>query len=187
MKNWIQQLFNKKQPVKVNEVLKRSSQYQDKYDKWANDFIHQSKWRDYYIAIKNGVEQPSNAGNVLYSTYNGSHALALFDPHKESAEYWKYRLDWLKRQAQAIGYRIQNENRYIEEVHNEVVTREMYYLKPPIAFEPPIDQLWGNLRLELKVKGLEVDYLKIQTTFYTDYNYKKPGEFTELIDRLFEN
>lgn len=183
--NWFQQIFGKKQPIQVHEVLHRSAGYIERYNSWKEMVDQQKIWNVLYHDIKAHLTATGGTGNVLYTAYKGSHALAVFNSAQEEIDHWKFRLDYLFEKAKVLGYRAQNNTLHMEEQKEDVITRELYYLKPPIAFEKPKDQYWGNLKLELRLKNNQMDYLKIQTTYYNDFNFLQPRSFPELIDQLF--
>lgn len=99
---------------------------------------------------------------------------------------YKMLLEHFKKQIIAIGYRQSGSNRKVTAEQDRVSTKEFYYLKPPIQMEPPIDQKYGNISLELILYDDKPHYLKLMASVYSDRLYSEPESFYDLVEKLFE-
>ena len=52
--------------------------------------------------------------------------------------------------------------------------------------EPPIDQRYGNISLELILYNDKPHYLKLMASVYSDRLYSEPESFSDLVELLFE-
>lgn len=89
--------------------------------------------------------------------------------------------------TQGLGYTVQTADRKMTEVETGVRTTERIYLKPRLgtAFEPPVDQRYGNVHLELALVNEQPSYLKVMAHVYMDRNYHPPQSFDRFADLLF--
>ena len=85
-----------------------------------------------------------------------------------------------------MGYRLANSDRRFADQPDEVVkTTERHYLKPPLNTEPPLDQRYGNVLIELVKENEEPRYLKVMVTTYHDRSYQPAQSFDAFLDALF--
>lgn len=96
-------------------------------------------------------------------------------------------LQLLKDQVVEIGYRMSNSLYQYEQESGQLRSMEWFYLKPPLknyTKDPPIDQLYGNVKIELH-QG-ERRFIKLVTTTYNDRTYQTPGSYDEFLSMLLE-
>lgn len=176
----------KKNVVLTNEVLKRSQQEFDSYEDWqASDVskeILDKIFRAYHLK-KTDIKDPIPIALFESDKANGfaiANCSSLLDSD------YKMLLEHFKKQILSIGYRQSGSNRKVTAEQDRVLTKEMYYLKPPIQMEPPIDQRYGNISLELILHDDKPHYLKIMASVYSDRLYSEPENFSDLVEKLFE-
>lgn len=175
-----------KKVILTNEVLKRSQHEFDSYDEWhASDVskeILQKIFRAYHLK-KTDIKDPIPVALLQSDKANGfaiANCSSLLDSD------YKMLLEHFKKQILLIGYRQSGSNRKVTAEIDRVVTKEFYYLKPPIKMEPPIDQRYGNISLELILHNDKPYYLKLMASVYSDRLYSEPLPFSDLIEMLFE-
>lgn len=176
----------KKNVVLTNQVLKRSKQEFDSYEDWhASDVskeILDKIFRAYHLK-KTDIKDPIPIALFQSDKANGfaiANCSSLLDSD------YKMLLEHFKKQVLSAGYRQSGSNRKVTAEQDRVLTKEMYYLKPPIQMESPIDQRYGNISLELILHDDKPHYLKIMASVYSDRLYSDPQSFSDLVERLFE-
>jgi hypothetical protein len=176
----------KKNVVLTNEVLKRSQQEFDSYEDWhasgVSKEILDKIFRAYHLK-KTNIKDPIPIALFESDKANGfaiANCSSLLDSD------YKMLLEHFKKQILAIGYRQSGSNRKVTAEQDRVLTKEMYYLKPPFQMEPPIDQRYGNISLELILHDDKPHYLKIMASVYSDRLYSEPESFSGLVETLFE-
>lgn len=95
-------------------------------------------------------------------------------------------LEYFKMKILELGYRQAGSDKKLSAIDSEVLTVEKYYLKPPMQLEPPIDQLYGNIALELHYFNDIPNYLKLTASIYSDRMYQPHLEFSEMVEKLFK-
>ena len=176
----------KKNVILSNEVLKRSQQEFDSYDEWhASDVskeILDKIFRAYHLK-KTDIKDPIPVALLESDKANGfaiANCSSLLDSD------YKMMLEHFKKQILSVGYRQSGSNRKVTAEQERVITKEFYYLKPPIQMEPPIDQRYGNISLELILHNDKPHYLKLMASVYSDRLYSEPESFSDLVELLFE-
>lgn len=175
----------KKNVILSNEVLKRSKQEFDSYEEWyasdVSEKILDKIFRAYHLK-KTDIKDPIPIALFQSDKANG---FAIANCNSLLDSDYKMLLEHFKKQVLSIGYRQSGSNRKVTAEQDRVITKEMYYMKPPIQMEPPIDQKFGNVSLELILYDEKPHYLKIMASVYSDRLYSEPDDFSELVETLF--
>jgi hypothetical protein len=176
----------KRNVILTNEVLKRSQHDFDSYEDWyaseVSGKILDQIFRAYHLK-KTDIKDPIPIALLQSDKANGfaiANCSSLLDSD------YKMLLEHFKKQILAIGYRQSGSNRKVTAEDDRVTTKEFYYLKPPIQMEPPIDQRYGNISLELILHDEKPHYLKLMASIYSDRLYSDPESFSDLVEILFE-
>ncbi|WP_340152902.1 hypothetical protein [uncultured Marivirga sp.] len=175
----------KKNVILSNEVLKRSQQEFNSYEDWlssdVSNEILDKIFRAYHLK-KTDIKNPIPVALFQSEKANGfaiANCSSLLDSD------YKMLLEHFKKQVLSLGYRQSGSNRKVTAEQDRVLTKEMYYLKPPIQMEPPIDQRFGNISLELILHDEKPHFLKIMASVYSDRLYSEPENFSDLVEKLF--
>jgi len=176
----------KKNVILTNEVLRRSQHEFDSYDEWhasaVSKEILDKIFRAYHLK-KTNIQDPIPIALLQSDKANGfaiANCSSLLDSD------YKMLLEHFKKQILGIGYRQSGSNRKVTAEDDRVTTKEFYYLKPPIQMEPPIDQRYGNISLELILHDDKPHFLKLTASVYSDRLYSEPENFSDLVETLFE-
>lgn len=176
----------KKNVILTNEVLKRSQHEFDSYDEWHSSDVSKEIldkiFRAYHLK-KTDIKDPIPIALFESDKANGF-AIANCSTLLDSD--YKMLLEHFKKQILSIGYRQSGSNRKVTAEQDRVITKEFYYLKPPIQMEPPINQRYGNISLELILYDEKPHYLKLMASVYSDRLYSEPENFSDLVEKLFE-
>lgn len=98
---------------------------------------------------------------------------------------YSYLLDYFFENAKNLNYRHYHSFEEHKEHSDRVISKEIHYLKPVISsFEPPFNQEYGNILLELEKRDQVPKYVKVKVTSYTGFNYHAPKAFDELVQQL---
>jgi hypothetical protein len=168
-------------PTLVHEVLTRSNQFVEDYDKWTNGPQLLEEIKRSYEFKQKGIEQ-NPAVHVLESQYANGFAVSYNDFFQE--DDFGYLMDLLSERVQLLGYRLVGSDRIITDKNNFVETKEKHYLKPEISMEPPIDQRYGNVLVEHVLVNDKSSYLKFSANVYSDHLYKKALPFQDLLNEI---
>ncbi|WKV13310.1 hypothetical protein [Marivirga harenae] len=175
----------KKNVILSNEVLKRSQNEFNSYEDWhssdVSNEILDKIFRAYHLK-KTDIKDPIPIALFQSEKANGfaiANCSSLLDSD------YKMLLEHFKKQVLSLGYRQSGSNRKVTAEQDRVLTKEMYYLKPPIQMEPPIDQRFGNISLELILHDEKPHFLKIMASVYSDRLYSEPENFSDLVEKLF--
>lgn len=171
----------------VSEQLNRSARFEAAFAEWRNserfgevlDLLR----REHGEAGKLG---PAHRAFQLYETpqSNGFYfntAVGL------APEEFAYMLEHFREVTESLGYRKQIADRRMSERGTDVHCTERIYLKPDLlaGFDPPLDQLYGNVHLELVLLNEQPSYLKVMAHVYQDRNYKTAMPFDGFVEKLF--
>ena len=100
-------------------------------------------------------------------------------------EEYPYILDYFFENARKLNYRHYHSFEEHKEHGNEVISKEIHYLKPKItSFEPPFNQEYGNILLELESRDRVPKYIKLKVTSYAGFDYHPPKAFDDLVQHL---
>ena len=176
---------NDKEPL-VSGKLERSDEFQAKYKRWKESSILNSVLGDLQIAYNK-----SNAFgmyNPAFHVYNSQQANGFFfnTQMQFTDDIYSYILEYFKERVLELGYAIYTSDRKLSDKENGVQQVDRHYLKPAITdTQPPVDQKYGNVLIELFTLNDEVQYLKVMVSVYSDRSYSIPKPFLEFIEFLF--
>lgn len=176
--------------LSVQEKLQRSDHYLAKYEKWLQD-PETEVWLDFLkqsIKLRfNGIEGP----NVVQTfSMDATRGFAIMNKEEVNDERLSYLLHHLYLKLSEIKYVPQKSGRIIEDRGSFVQTQEGYYMKPNVYLGmghegKGLNQLYGNVTLELVYANKRSSYLKVVTTWYVDHNFDSPLPYSELIEKIF--
>ncbi|MFN2422930.1 MAG: hypothetical protein ABR572_04070 [Cryomorphaceae bacterium] len=171
----------------VSEQLSRSARFKAAFAEWRNSErfseVLDTLRREHHEAKKLGL---AHQAFQLYETpqsngfyFNAATGLA--------PEEFAYLLEHFREVTEGLGYRQQIADRRMSERGADVHATERIYLKPDLlaGFDPPLDQLYGNVHLELVLLNEQPSYLKVMAHVYQDRNYKSPRSFDGFTEKLF--
>jgi len=179
-------LFPQNKEVSVHEVLKRSTQFLKSYNTWrtsdrATEELAQIK-QSYQNKLLN--MKPSIDIEIYRSPYaNGLIIYPVLDKKSLSV---RFLMEYIREILENEGYRLVHADRKTMENGKDVKAIEKYYLKPPVSATIPIDQLFGNVILELNYKNNNPSRFKMIANIYSDRLYNEARTFEDLITLLFE-
>jgi len=175
---------NKSTPINHQEVLVRSEQFYVDYGHWKNSFQLKDRIQSIrdsrLLKLRKIIGEPDV--HILSTTTSSGIAISCKDQIEITEA--KYLLEWFKDEILKLTYKKANADVSLIARDEYVETIEKYYLKPIIDTEPPYDQQYGNILLELNYLDNQPSFLKILANSYMDRSYKKASPFNDLAEYL---
>ncbi|MCF8308289.1 MAG: hypothetical protein K9I68_04690 [Bacteroidales bacterium] len=166
-------------------TLVRSSEFKKNYHHWKlSDRMEPllNFLRGHYQQCRRHGEDTFCLGIHSQQGFDGFYI--QYNNQIEEHEY-SYLLDYFFENAKNLNYRHYHSFEEHKEHNNRLISKESHYLKPVISsFEPPFNQEYGNILLELEKRDQVPKYVKVKVTSYAGFNYHPPREFDELVQQL---
>jgi len=187
IRKYLKQLFNKTEQSSVSnpvlhELLKRSDQHLTDYEDWKHG-LARKRMTDWLIAefsvSKSNPQALDDAIDFMDNLHSRGFILHYQEDRQESD--YLYLLDFLKERVLELGYKSYMSDVKSYSRNEDVETIQRHYLKPKPSFEPPINQQFGNVTIELVFKNDKTKHLRLSATPYMDRTYQEPREFSQLI------
>ena len=174
--------------VVLNEVIKRSTPYQERYDMWAaseRPALAYAAVAEGYQAKLLNEEGPGVQVHILRSQYANGIAIS-FHNSGMSKEQFSFLFDHMAEKIRQLeGYRRVNADYLITEKQNFVETKEKYYLKPVVTKDTTVvNQRYGNILIEHILNDDQPIYIKLAANIYSDSNYNEAESFEGLMSYL---
>ncbi len=168
----------------IHEVIERSPSYLGDFVKWKLQrkySILLTQIRDAYELKKKGIDQQIRI-HLLNSKYANGLAIGYSKNFSESD--FSFLLDYFSEKIVELDYKIVNADRLIRDMKNYTQSVEKYFLKPKNKIDPPFDQKFGNILVELIRIDEKPGFLKISANVYNDSKYSEALAFGGLISKL---
>ncbi len=192
LKKIIERLFPTKQEGHYNvpvhsELLNRSIKEKFNYGEWirsGDDKLFLKLLYDNYELKKQGVQ-----GTLEFQLFQSEASNGFYFGNNPifKGDTFSFLFDKLKDRAEEIGYVRKNNQRQLREVGEKVKCTDMYYLKPPLSYDENIqniDQMYGNVHLEMVSFDEKPEYVKCMVNIYSDRQYKKALPFDDFMQKL---
>ena len=173
-------------PTSQNQPLIRDEAYKKDFEIWKHSLRAKAMREQLMEAYLARSAQASTTQIALY-TAPGAIGLTIKMAENTDVKHYRFLLDLLREQLMALQYSLYSSSAEEKTGADGVqYFYERHYLKPNILNEKyPIDQLYGNIMLELELEAGQPKYLKVMSTYHTGYNYKPPQGFDALVRYLF--
>jgi hypothetical protein len=180
-------IFPANKKVGVQEILKRSPGFIQDYRNWLNG--------DQILTLKHDLSkswghQSNNVRSpVEMSVYTSDYAngFVVHPMYLDSVIPLSFLMEYLKDQMINISYRLVHADRRITDKRDYIEILEKYHLKPPLSYESLVDQMYGNIHIELLRHDKTDIRLKFLATIYSDRKFTRAKDFNDLISFLFDN
>lgn len=175
-----------KNQVLNHQTLVRSEKEVKRFEQWLLDEKHHTLidkiHHAYHLKL---TDIKDNIPVVLFrSPYANGFAIRNNDEIRDKG--FPMLLEYFKMKILELGYRQAGSDKKLSAIDSAVITVEKYYLKPPMQVEPPIDQLYGNIALELHYFNDIPNYMKLTASIYSDRMYQPHLDFSEMVEKLFK-
>jgi len=167
-----------------HEVISRPEKEEISKEAWAKQIpnVLETLSKSYHYK-KLDLKAPWQVHVFDSSSANG---FALSFPKDLGKLGFQHLFDLLKEQVLTMGYKLANSDRKLTDKGQFVMTVERHYLKPKTRqFEPPVDQRYGNVLIELVKEDDAPQYIKVMASVYNDRMYQPAAPFHEFLEALF--
>jgi hypothetical protein len=181
-----ERLFPSGKKVSIHETLQRPQKFIDGYEVWLKSPQFLSLRKD---LIKSWAYQLNNMRSpVDMMVYTSGHAngFTVYPEYQGGMVPLSYFMEYIKDRLLQESYRLVHADRKTEGRNNYIEVIERYHLKPRLPDTSPIDQMYGNVHLELLKQDKNEARLKFLVTVYSDRNYTVPRDFNDLMSLLFD-
>jgi hypothetical protein len=175
-------------PPFYSERLKRSEEFKRNFQV----YLESPEWSDLksevlkkYHFKKAGLNEVEDL-IVMDNPNAAGMALELDSWDNKEPEFL---MEYINHKVLGLGYKLQNSNRRVYDKADKVKEIERYYLKPLVSsqdFEPPINQRFGNITVELEIIDNKPKQLRWSASYYHSRDYQKHYPFEELIENVLE-
>ena len=180
-------LFPANKKVGIQEVLTRDQKFINQYKEWTNlDAFNQLK-KDLLKSWELKLKELDPPLDMITYTSDYANGFTLYPDSRGDSYSLDCLMEYLKEKLMGTSYRLVHLVRRMDEKNEVIETIEKYYLKPPLSNEVPINQMYGNVEIEVLKHGKEEKRLKFLVSVYSDRNYTKPWEINDLMYFLFED
>ncbi len=188
----MQKLFRKDTGISVSqpfvsEKLIRSDTFAEKYKEWKE----KRRVNRRLDALKIAMDELNNhAGSHPYLVrYKSPEAngFALYAGFGFRDEEYSFLLDHFGEIILTLGYRIYTSDRRHSDKGEYVERIDRHYIKPaPSSIaNAPLNQLYGNILIELILRNDKPFLLKLIASVYAGRQYSEPLTFDALVEVLF--
>lgn len=179
-------LFPSNKKVGIHEVLTRDQDFMDKYSEWiigaAFDMLRGDLLKSWECKLK-GLDPPLDM--ITYTT-DYANGFILFPDASDGKYSLSYLMEFLKEKLVMASYRPVHSVRNMEEKNEIIEIQEKYHLKPSLSNKIPVDQMYGNVEIEVLKHNQDEKRLKLLVSVYSDRKYSKPRDINDLMYFLFD-
>lgn len=172
----------------IHEVIKRSEKELEDYEFWKNTIVCRrlSDWLGNQFALYQSLPNDTDEAIDFLNTPSMKGFVIHFAQTQYSKRDAVHFLDFLKEKVKILNYRIQLSDVRTYSRPKWVESVQKHYLKPRNVFEEgkKIDQLYGNISIDLVLRNDQPYHLKLSATSYTDHLYQEAKTFGELMSAL---
>lgn len=165
--------------------LVRNEAYSKTFEHWKTSGKADTLLRDLYKNFLNGEPAPESALQIDMHVSPGANGFSVKKLMPVGSEQFRFIMDLLREKIETLQYRLYSSTFEENSRGDKLIRFERHYLKPGLSTkQPPMEQLYGNILIELEMTNGEADYLKLLATHYTGFDYKPAGNFDELVRLL---
>lgn len=180
-------LFPANKKVGIHEVLTRDQKFMKRYKEWTRGEAFNRLRKDLLKSWEFKLKELDPPLDMMTYTSDYANGFTLYPDSSVDDNYLAFLMEYLKEKLVDISYRPVHLVRKMDEKNEVIEILEKYYLKPPLSSQIPIDQMYGNVEIEVLIHNQEEKRLKFLVSVYSDRKYTKPLEIDNLIHFLFEH
>ncbi len=177
---------DRKNQLLSHQTLNKSDKEMQHFEKWLAEGQHQDLMKKIYRAYHLKLTDNTDEIPIVMFRSKYANGFAIKNNDEILNKHFPFIMEYFKMKIVEMDYRQAGSDKKVQSVEDYVLTIEKYYLKPPMQVEPPIDQLYGNIALELHYFNDIPNYLKLTASIYSDRMYKPHLDFAEMVERLFD-
>jgi len=180
-------LFPANKKVGIHEVLTRDQKFMKRYMEWTRGEAFKNLKEDLLKSWEFKLKDLSPPLDMMTYTSDYANGFTLYPDSVGHSYSLSHLMEYLKEKLMDASYRPVHLVRKMDEKNEVIVTLEKYYLKPPLSNEELINQMYGNVEIEVLKHSKEEKRLKFLVSVYSDRKYTKPWDINELMYFLFED
>ncbi|HHM20567.1 MAG TPA: hypothetical protein ENJ20_00965 [Bacteroidetes bacterium] len=173
----------------LHEQIDRSLSHEEQFRDWKNspECRHCTDWLKEQYARWQTLPSQTDEHIVFLHTPSSKGFAVFFHRDAIASRHAHYFFDYLKERALTLDYRPQISDSRTWTNPEAVYNMYRYYLKPRTSktSDGKINQLFGNILIELLLKDDEPFNLKFRATSYNDRLYLPPDDFELLMEVIF--
>jgi len=172
---------NGKSPV-YSDVLRRGESFRLAYYEWLAEGDYERTLGVLRDSVQDGGRFP-----VVRMLQKGVGGFTMdLTQEQIGPDMARFMLEALKDKMKSLDYRMGSTHEEGFLRNGEPHLSERYYLKPRIrSFQPPLEQKYGNVLLELGFYRDQPDFLKCLVTWYSGYDYTPPLPYEDFLAEVF--
>lgn len=186
----LNKIFPQKHTVKQGKTafsgrLERSGTYKKEYEAWKKS----GRIQEILSVLRAELEDSLASGEPtdVLGVHEGKGFTGIYmknDDLLEGREY-PFLLDYFHERIKALNYHPYHSIEDQIPQSGFITSKQIHYLKPKISsFEPPYNQEYGNITLELEFTDDKPRFLKAFTNHYNGLDYAQPKPANELFRHL---
>lgn len=170
----------------IHELIERSPEEVTDYERWERTAGSRRllDWlaEQYAVFLSSG---PQDEAMAFLNTNSSKGFVIYITKTNYTREEMTHFFDFLKAKVLTLNYRSAISDRRIFPRRDWVETQERHYLKPIVDLtNPPVNQGFGNIMIELELRNDVPHNLRLRATVYVDSMYRDAGNFGGLVDFL---
>lgn len=177
------------QPL-IHESIERTAKEKIAFDTWKNSSACRRiiNWLNDQYNLWQVLPDDTDKSLIFLNTPSSKGFALLLHKTAYDRQIATHLFDYLKEKVQTLNYKLQLSDTRTWSENNAVQTVERYYLKPRTFRNPDakINQLYGNVMIELLLKDNLPHNLKFRATNYNDRLYAEADDFKGLMQVVLE-
>lgn len=186
-----------KEQAKITEIkvtdsgaLIREDAFKAYFNQWKKSKICRELLNELHGNFLNGEPLNGSSLDIDFHYSPGANGFSVYDLNKDNkhdTDTYRSLMDLFREKVISMNYRPYSSTFEERTFADKVTRKERHYLKPGAwNTEMPMEQIYGNILIELDLVNDEVDRLKVLATYYTGYDYKPADNFEELTTQLLK-
>lgn len=178
--------------IKVTDsgALLREEPFKAYFNQWKKSKVCRELLNELHGNFLNGEPLDGTSLDIDFHYSPGANGFSVYDlkeENKHDPDTYRSLMDLFREKVIAMNYRPYSSTFEERTLVDKITRKERHYLKPGAwNTEMPMEQLYGNILIELDFVNDEVEQLKLLATYYTGYDYKPAGNFEELTTQLLK-
>ena len=171
-------------------MLTREDTFKTFFDQWKQSKACSDLLNELNRNFLNGEPQGTSKLAIDRHRSPGANGVSIYNLNPDQnpdVDEFRLLMDLFRDKVITLNYRPYSSTFEERILLDKTSRKERHYLKPGAwNTEMPMEQLYGNILIELDLVNDEVEQLKLLATYYTGYDYKPPANFEELVTKLLK-
>lgn len=170
-----------------SRVLTRSDDFEAQYNKWKSNGDAALMLKLLRATVEGSTGPEESSLRVDFYNLPGAKGFSVYGLSATDPGNYRFLMDLFKERMVEMDYRLYSSIVEQKTEADRPPVVERHYLKPAARnTDKPMEQLYGNVLIELEIPDGHVKQLKLLATHYTGFDYKPVRGFDELIGNLLE-